>query len=68
MVNWPNRVNVKQLWGFLGLTGYYRRFVRNYGVVAKPLIQLLKKNGFHWDSVADEAFQKLKEAIISTPV
>jgi hypothetical protein len=52
MQDWPHPKTLKSLWGFLGLTGYYCKFVKNYGKIVKPLIALLKNNSFTWTPVA----------------
>ena len=54
--------------GFLGLTSYYRKFIKSYGAIAQPLTDLLKKNGFHWIDKAFLAFNKLKAVVAQPPV
>jgi len=65
---WPMPKRIKQLRGFFGLANYYRRFVKGYGTIAKPLTNMLKKNSLCWSVEAKAAFQDLKASLVSAPV
>ena len=68
MASWPIPTTIKQLRGFLCLTGYYRRFIWHYATIALPLTDLLRKYSFHWGPTATTAFDNLKAAMTQAPV
>jgi hypothetical protein len=68
MIDYSCPKTLKSLRGFLGLTRYYRKFVKNYRKIATPLTTLLKKNSFTWTPAAAQAFQTLKTTMCTTPV
>ena len=61
--------NVKQVQSFLGLAGYYRKFIKNFSSIARSLTKLTQKGTiFDWTFKYEEAFNKLKETLCSAPV
>ncbi|KAK8936447.1 hypothetical protein KSP39_PZI012366 [Platanthera zijinensis] len=71
VLHWPTPTSLREVRGFLGLTGYYRRFIKDYGGIARPLTQLLKKSDdapFAWPPAATAAFAALQSALIHAPV
>ena len=68
MQNWPTPTNLKQLRGFLGLTSYCRKFIKDFATIRRPLTQLLKKNAFKWSDEAQVSFEDLKKAMTQAPV
>lgn len=65
----PIPKNTTDIKAFLGLTGYYRRFIKEYAKIAKPLTLLLKKNTkFAWGVAQQYAFEKLKDILTTEPI
>jgi hypothetical protein len=68
VANWPTQT-IKELRIFLGLAGYYRKFVQHFGIICRPLTDLLKKNiAFVWTSDHELAFKTIKQAFVQAPV
>lgn len=68
MVRWPLPTTIKALRDFLGLTGYYRKFIQGYAKLAAPLPDLLWKDNFIWSEKITTAFVKLKKEMPKAPV
>ena len=69
VVNWPRPTNVSKIRSFLGLAGYYRRFVEGFSCKEGPLTRLTQKNAkFLWKDECEKSFQELKDRLVSAPV
>lgn len=68
VASWPQPASARGLRGFLGLVGFYRRFIKDFGTVAVPLTQLLCKDSFRWSDDATAAFTALKTALATASV
>ena len=69
IVNWHPPRNVTEVRRFLGLAGYYRRFVPGFSVIASSLTRLLRKGvKFEWDDKCQSSFKRLKEILVKSPV
>ena len=69
VMDWESPTSVHQICSFLGLAGYYRRFIPDFSRIAKPMTELLKKGvKFVWNDKCEEAFQTLKARLTTAPV
>jgi hypothetical protein len=69
VLEWHAPKNVKEVRGFLGMAGYYRRFIKGFSKIARPMTKLLRKNiTFIWDEKCEKSFEELKDKLTTTPV
>jgi hypothetical protein len=69
IMEWPMSMNVPEVHSFMGLAGYYRRFVEGFSKIENPIMELQKKNKkFVWTEKCAEAFRRLKELLTTTPI
>ena len=69
VLNWERPKSVTEIKSFLGLAGYYRRFIQGFSQLALPLTRLTRKNQFFvWDAKCEESFQELKTRLTLAPV
>jgi ATP phosphoribosyltransferase regulatory subunit HisZ len=67
--NLPTLKSIKDVRSFLGHAGFYRRFIKDFSVISKPLCNILtKKNVFEWTEQCEKAFVKHKSLLTSAPV
>nr|BAH80025.1 putative retrotransposon protein [Oryza sativa Indica Group] len=69
VLSWKQPKTVSEVRSFLGLAGYYRRFIENFSKIARPMTRLLQKDGkYKWTEDCERSFQELKKRLVSAPV
>jgi LPS O-antigen subunit length determinant protein (WzzB/FepE family) len=69
VTKWEQPLNVTDVRSFLGMAGYYRRFIENFSKIAKPMTELLKNNTkFEWSEACEKSFQESKKRLTTAPV
>jgi len=69
VTEWPVTGSLRELRAFLGLAGYYRRFVNDFALLAAPMYALIKQeNKFRWTDEAQQSFDTIKAALTSSPI
>jgi hypothetical protein len=69
VLDWKPPTPVSQVQSFLGLAGYYQRFIPNFSKIANPITELLKKgNKYIWSDACDQAFKILKKLLTTSPM
>ena len=69
VISWERPKSVFEIHSFLGLVGYYRRFIENFSLLATPMMRLTwKKVKFEWNDLCERAFQELKSRLTSAPI
>jgi hypothetical protein len=69
VLRWPIRKNTKQLCGFLGLVGYYHKFIRLFSIMCCPLMNIFNKNAqFMWTPTVENSFVAIKRTLVQAPV
>ncbi|WMV09242.1 hypothetical protein MTR67_002627 [Solanum verrucosum] len=67
--NWPRPLTPSDIRSFLGLAGYYRRFVNEFSSIASPMTKLTQKKAkFEWTDECERSFQTLKDKLVSAPI
>jgi hypothetical protein len=69
VTKWEQPLNMTDIRSFLGMAGYYRRFIENFSKIAKPMMELLKNNTkFEWSKACERSFQELERRLTTAPM